>query len=255
MSPSALATSSSASALLALFIAGHLLADFYFQTYWMAREKRRVAALLTHVGEVVAVQLVVVSPFLGRRVVLAVLAVGVAHAGIDVAKSRWPFSRPGRLALFLLDQAAHLVVLVVAWWLLVRAASPPASWLTTTQLDAVVDVAVVAGALAFNWTGGSVIVSSVLAALSPGIEERQESSGVRGSGRLIGGLERTVAVLLILLGQWAAIVVLIAAKSIARFEELKQRDFAEYYLVGTLTSLLVAAVVGLVLGAVVIGLP
>lgn len=45
----------------------------------------------------------------------------------------------------------------------------------------------------------------------------------------------------------AALGLLIAAKSIARFEELKERRFAEYYLVGTLTSLLVAIVVGLLL--------
>jgi formate/nitrite transporter FocA (FNT family) len=36
----------------------------------------------------------------------------------------------------------------------------------------------------------------------------------------------------------------VAAKSIARFEELKQREFAEYFLVGTLASVLVG--IGLV---------
>lgn len=55
---------------------------------------------------------------------------------------------------------------------------------------------------------------------------------------------------LILMGQWAAMVLLVAAKSIARFEELKERRFAEYYLVGTLASLLVAILVGLVLTVV-----
>lgn len=47
---------------------------------------------------------------------------------------------------------------------------------------------------------------------------------------------------------WQAVALVVAVKSIARFEELKQRAFAEYFLVGTLTSVLVAIVlVGLVL--------
>jgi hypothetical protein len=33
---------------------------------------------------------------------------------------------------------------------------------------------------------------------------------------------------------------LLAAKSIARFKDLEKRPFAEYYLIGTLTSFLVA---------------
>jgi len=50
---------------------------------------------------------------------------------------------------------------------------------------------------------------------------------------------------LVFYGQWAAAVLLLTAKSIARFEELKDRRFAEYYLVGTLASLLVAVATGL----------
>ena len=37
--------------------------------------------------------------------------------------------------------------------------------------------------------------------------------------------------------------VVIAAKSIARFKALEQRHFGEYYLIGTLTSLLVTIAV------------
>jgi len=74
------------------------------------------------------------------------------------------------------------------------------------------------------------------------------SSGVPGSGRIIGQLERTLGLVLILIGQWAALAILIAAKSVARFEELKEREFAEYYLVGTLSSLTVAVAVGMLLG-------
>ncbi len=46
-------------------------------------------------------------------------------------------------------------------------------------------------------------------------------------------------------------MILVAAKSIARFDELKDRRFSEYYLIGTLTSLLIAVIVGLALLALI----
>lgn len=111
-------------------------------------------------------------------------------------------------------------------------------------------VGIVAGAFAFNATGGAAIVSGMLALRDRDLESGE---GTAGSGRMIGILERTLSLILILVGQWAAIVILVAAKSIARFDELKDRRFSEYYLIGTLTSLLVAVLTGLVLMAVVGG--
>lgn len=75
-------------------------------------------------------------------------------------------------------------------------------------------------------------------------------------GRAIGVLERLIIVTFVLVGAWAGIGMIVAAKSIARFRELEQRAFAEYYLVGTLASVLVAlAVGGLVRGLLGGGLP
>ncbi len=37
---------------------------------------------------------------------------------------------------------------------------------------------------------------------------------------------------------------MVAAKALARFRGLEERDFAEYFLIGTLASLLVALAVG-----------
>ncbi len=65
-----------------------------------------------------------------------------------------------------------------------------------------------------------------------------------GRGRIIGVLERALALTLILWGQFGALGLVIAAKALARFRGLEERDFAEYFLIGTLASLLVALAVG-----------
>ena len=59
-------------------------------------------------------------------------------------------------------------------------------------------------------------------------------------GALIGMLERVVILLLGALGLYGSIALVLTAKSLARFKQLEDKDFAEKYLVGTLISLIIA---------------
>ena len=68
-------------------------------------------------------------------------------------------------------------------------------------------------------------------------------------GATIGALERLLIVALILSGAEAAVGFVIAAKTIARFKQLDDRGFAEYYLLGTLASVSVAVASALVAAA------
>jgi hypothetical protein len=72
-------------------------------------------------------------------------------------------------------------------------------------------------------------------------------------GATIGVLERLLIVTLLLVGAEAAIGFVIAAKTIARFRLLDDRDFAEYYLLGTLASVSVAVVTALAARAALAG--
>ena len=59
-------------------------------------------------------------------------------------------------------------------------------------------------------------------------------------GRYIGTVERLVMVLLLSVQQYAAIGLVLTAKSIARYDKIsKEKEFAEYYLLGTLISTLI----------------
>lgn len=69
--------------------------------------------------------------------------------------------------------------------------------------------------------------------------ETEEDSGTK-AGNMIGKLERVLIVILLLQSQYEAIGFVLAAKSIARFRQLDDKEFAEKYLVGTLASVLLA---------------
>ncbi|MGB2727149.1 MAG: hypothetical protein WBD09_01560 [Halobacteriota archaeon] len=81
-------------------------------------------------------------------------------------------------------------------------------------------------------------------------EKEVETSGLRGAGMVIGIVERVMVLTFVLVNQYTAITVIFAAKSIARFNELKDRKMAEYYLIGTLVSITFALLVGIIVGAI-----
>jgi len=103
---------------------------------------------------------------------------------------------------------------------------------------------------------GVVLVRAVLEL--PTLKMRRDEDRNAGAidiarGRAIGALERAVGLTLVLLGEFSALGIILAAKSIARFRALEDREFAEYFLIGTLASLLLAlaggVVVRLILGS------
>lgn len=246
---------SPSAALLALLISGHVLADFLVQTESVAARKGgQASALVQHVVLTVLTHVVLLLPFWSRNLVVPLLALGVYHLAVDFTKGRLDArgERARQLRLFFADQAMHAVGLLAVWaWLRdldVAATSPfllPASWLPPLAAWSLI-----AAGLAFNGKGGTAIVRSLLERYpslvsGPTTAESDDETIADDEyemGRTIGVLERLIVFLLVLVGQWGALGLVLAAKSIARFPELKSQRFADYYLMGTLASILTAMV-------------
>ncbi|MBD8878522.1 hypothetical protein [Roseibium polysiphoniae] len=58
------------------------------------------------------------------------------------------------------------------------------------------------------------------------------------AGRVIGVLERLLIVTGLVLGKWEVLVAVIALKTVARYQELDTKLNAEYFLIGSLASVL-----------------
>ncbi|MFW5882814.1 MAG: hypothetical protein ACOCVG_00435 [Verrucomicrobiota bacterium] len=84
------------------------------------------------------------------------------------------------------------------------------------------------------------VVRAVLLSLErkPLMEESQR-------GRIIGILERIFVMAAVVSQQYTVLGFVIAAKGLARFEKLKESDFAEYFLIGTMLSVLAGGLVAL----------
>jgi hypothetical protein len=66
-------------------------------------------------------------------------------------------------------------------------------------------------------------------------------------GAFIGTLERILTIVLVGLESYTAVGFVVTMKSIARYERVqKEKAFAEYFLAGTMLSMLVALILGLI---------
>lgn len=253
--------------LLALLLAGHVFADFLVQSGKVAgRKGERPSHLLLHGALTLLTHLALVLPFWNPAVVLGVFVLCAAHTGIDAVKAAIERRRAPTLGLFLADQAIHIGLVIALWFGLLRLAREGAGTnpLAAAGLGSAADVlipfdpawmpmagtwVVIAAGLAFNGKGGTAIVRLVLERFPEVVPRDPEGYTM---GRTIGVLERLLLFTLVLLDQWGALGLVLAAKSIARFKELSAQHFADYYLIGTLTSILVAITTAVVIRLLVV---
>lgn len=231
----------------ALLLAGHVLSDFTIHRRSKAQDGSDAAVRIVHGVLTVAIFFALLVPFLSWLTAVAAATIGILHLVIDAYRA--PLcARIGSVRAELLDQGLHLIILGFVWWCLADL-TPTLFAVDETTARSIIVVAVGISAYAFVWNGGNELVIAVFADLRPRALEDQHfidpQKADPGRGRIIGMLERILILTLVLVNQWAAIALILTAKSIARFKELGDRRFSEYYLIGTLTSVAIAAGTGL----------
>jgi hypothetical protein len=152
-------------------------------------------------------------------------------------------------ASFLGDQILHIFTVCIAAWLIVR---PPVlsviakirwfhSGIEKPLLLLVVYVGVIFG-------GGYVVRFLTKPLLKGDLHVSGETTNeMQNAGMYIGWLERFVVLTALVLQSPATVGLILTAKSIARYPELKSVRFAEYFLIGTLLSVSLGIVGGLIL--------
>lgn len=115
-------------------------------------------------------------------------------------------------------------------------------------------IAIAGGAVVAVFVGG-VLIEQVLGRLPVGAGGPPvDDASLKGAGRYIGWLERALLFALIVAGAPGAGALVVALKSVARFPSFSEARFAEYFLIGTLASVLVATLSAFAVRAL-LGLP
>lgn len=119
--------------------------------------------------------------------------------------------------------------------------------------DRIAVMCIVAALLLFTIHGGTYIVRGLLTKsgavpMTPRVEgsvERDVDVKEYNRGRLIGALERVLLFAVVIAGSYEALGFIVAAKGLVRSREFEHnRDMTEYFLIGSLASVLVALATG-----------
>jgi hypothetical protein len=229
--------------LLLRWIAAHLIADFSLQPDAGIRERREKGwkSRWLYIHGAIYAGVVFASSGQWGRLAWLFPVVFASHVVIDGLKSG---SRV-RIGSFLLDQAAHLLVLFGLWLALSPGAAGVSISLFKRAAFSEKFLLITAGGLFLIWPSGKMI-GLLTEPLRRQI--RDSKRGLEGAGFWIGCLERAFVFSFVMVGAGQGIVILAGAKSLFRFGEIKDpenRKETEYILIGSLLSFGLALAVGL----------
>jgi hypothetical protein len=244
---------------MALLLA-HLLGDFPLQSQWISKNKGSNLGALTLHGAIhyllAWVCLLAFTPVSGLLPAnqLFVLGYIAIHVLVDTFKYRLTSRQilPDDSKTFLLDQLMHAVVLVYAAILLTgnhigQFIARLAQFIPIKVQ--ILEVAIVYVAVIF---GGGYLIRN----LTKGLAKHTLPSSpdqLPNAGLYIGWLERLLVLTAIAVQTPTLVGLILTGKSIARFPELKDARFVEYFLIGTLLSLSLSLLGGIVLHQLLYG--
>ena len=144
--------------------------------------------------------------------------------------------------LFIWDQILHVISIFGVAYIMVEYKFQMHHYAIINDICTVFDInAVVAAkwilALLILHTPSNILIQSLLSGYKPKEDRQNLIEADNKVGRKIGTIERLIMLMFISMNQYAAMGLVLTAKSIARYDKItKNEKFAEYYLLGTLLS-------------------
>jgi hypothetical protein len=227
--------------LLIRLIIAHLLTDFIFQSDSWVNQRFKDGWHSKHLylhGAIAGFLAYFSSGLWGNIWILFVVA--ITHILIDGIKTKFK----NNIQSFLIDQLAHFVILLFIWIVIINPKPEDLDTLKQIFLPGIKIWVIMAAYLIILWPS-SKLISKLTEKWREDTENKDpKDESLEKAGRWIGWLERFLILTFVLLKQYEAIGLLVAAKSIFRFSET--RKVGEYVLIGTLLSFAIAILVGLI---------
>ena len=223
----------------------HILADFYFQNQKMADNKKEnfIYVIYHSIFYFLTFFLIFIFYKFNLSTLCAVGAIGLSHFIVDIGKYYFSNNKDIKeSSLLLVDQAIHISILI-ALYIIVKNKSlifVMERW-DLAKFNVYLNTF---AALLLIFKPANILIKSLISSSSTDCDKETQSNPPLRLGKIIGNLERVLIILLLCANQYVVVGYIFTAKSIARWKKLTEdKDFAEYYLVGTLLSVIISIIV------------
>lgn len=239
-----------------LLATGHILGDFYTQTNQISEKKDKLFGWVSIHGLIYFFTATIISiPFISCEIFFIILLSSISHFIIDLAKYLYSkkirYGSKGTGSIFIIDQLLHLICLISLSYFGTKAGFPLKALPIISDFFATTNISLISAGtwiltLLILHKPSNIFIQKLIGGYKPQAKNNlfQTDNNI---GRIIGTSERIVMLMLISLHQYSAIGLVLTAKSIARYDRIaKDEKFAEYYLLGTLTSTGIVIICGIV---------
>lgn len=236
---------------IAILISIHLLADFLFQTSIYLEKKRKILKpLLLHCFIYFIIFIAILSAiFEVKKIILFSFIISALHFLINLIKNKLEKIFPQRrlqLLFFSFNQLIHFVTIIGFYYILNLENFTSQLYIDLKDCEHFKTFILYIMVFSIILDPASVLIRKLFISISPKIYPKAYSDELK-AGNIIGKLERTIIAILLLNNQFGLIGFVLTAKSIARFKQMEDKNFAEKYLIGTLTSFLIVLITVLIL--------
>lgn len=243
-----------------LLLLAHIIGDFYFKTSKMEDKKHSsIKWALLNGFFYLLITMVILIPIISKEVIILGLTVSILHSIIDIVEYSYVKKIIGKNKikivldrnLFFVDQAIHILILIIISYLSVMYKVQLCVNGIFIRFFEIVGVGKFtflcwAVALLIIYKPANIAIQKLLMAYKPENKDIDVKTD-NNAGRFIGTIERIIMLIFLAIGQYSAIGLVLTAKSIARYDRIsKEKDFAEYYLLGTLISTMTVIVVSFI---------
>lgn len=219
-------------------ILSHLITDFMLQPKSWVNERtaKHFASPKLYLHSIITAALAFIIT--GIQYWLVAIIILVTHFIID----GWKSYQKQNASYFLADQLLHLLVILGCWYFTFF------TWSDVTiawqQLNENLNVWKTITAVIFLNTPAGIFIGQLTKQWR---DKLPEAENLANAGKWIGIVERIIIFIFVLYSEYSAIGLLVAAKGIIRFNEKDRQEIkTEYLVIGTLLSIGIAIVTGLV---------
>ncbi|HAX52957.1 DUF3307 domain-containing protein [Muricomes intestini] len=234
-----------------ILLIAHFLADFTFQPVGLAQKKiNNFRLLASHSLIYAGIFFMAVFPFVKfNYAVPTYIIITMAHFLIDWLRTsldRKYTNRTYKFTSFIVDQILHILIIVSVSFIFSLNTHISFIFRNLMQWNLFENLIIYFLIFVIIWDPAAVFIKKLFLYINAQDSNIGDNNDPQ-IGRIIGKLERVMISSLVLCGQLGAIGFVLTAKSIARYKQLEDKDFAEKYLVGTLTSATIAFLTTIIL--------
>lgn len=249
---------------LVVLLIAHVLGDYYLQNEQIATNKdSKYRSLIVHSLIYSTTMILLSLIFENGNAFIGALIASLLHFGIDSLKfktyqmkdsykgygSKLLRESVDNGKLYIIDQGLHIFTLIIINLVFIGGSTSfdGLRFVGLNQLDENLVLRVLLVVLLLM-KPVNITFKKTFSMIKPVMEDDVNFNDEQSVGRIIGNLERMLIFILLLVNQYGAIGLVFTAKSITRYNKIvENKKFGEYYLLGTLYSLLATVVLYLIL--------